>query len=176
MRSLRRTSILSMVLVLVLLGISFQGCRGNNAPASPIVAELLFSEPPKLGETVQLTATFRLRESSKSAARNVTASILLPDGFEKVDGTLEWKGDMNPGAVQVLTARVRATRIGDYEFTARARFKPNETDLLGGTAVKYVTVTTTGATVGDTFPVKGAWAPAVQVTPLPPPSPVNAPG
>jgi len=164
--------VMTLALLLVLLATSLPGC-GGSAPSLPIKAQLSFSEPPILGKTVQLTATFNVRESYNRDAYNVTARIILPEGFEKIGGDLEWQGDFIRGNTYTLNATVKAVKTGDWKIEARADFSPGEGSYLGGSTVLYVSVSETGATVRSRPPDIGCRGPvpAIPIEPSQIPSP-----
>jgi hypothetical protein len=143
MKIISGKSVVALALLLVLLATSLPGC-GGSAPSLPIKAKLSFSEPPVLGKPVQLTATFDLMIDYPKAS-DITTRIVLPEGFEKVDGDLEWQGDIIRGNTSTLNATVKAVKTGDWKIEARA--SSGKSDGMGGYAVLYVSVSETGATV-----------------------------
>lgn len=138
-------SVVKLALLLALLVALLPGCWGG-APSLPIKVKLSFSEPPILGKPVQLTATFNLMIDYEDAL-NTTTRIILPEGFEKVDGDLEWQGDIIRGNTYALSATVKAVKTGDWKIEARAYFSPREGSYSGGYTVIYVSVSETGANV-----------------------------
>ncbi len=87
--------VLMLFFTLVLLATAVAGCRGSGGNRFRIATRLSFSEPPALGKRVEITATFKLRDTyPQSVAAAVTTRIYLPEGLETVDGNLESKGDL----------------------------------------------------------------------------------
>ena len=150
MKTVSAKSVIILALLLVLLTVLFPGCIGDGAPSPPIKAQLSFSELPLLNKTVQLTATFRLQEWEEHDARDVTARIILSEGFEKIDGELEWKGDFIRGNTYTLVATVKAVKTGDWTIEARASYSPGEGSYLGGYTALYVSVSEENTTVSET--------------------------
>jgi hypothetical protein len=142
---------MTVALLSVLLAALLPGCLEDEHFA-PLKVQLSFSESPALGKTVEVTASFRIEEWYKEDAHDVTAEIILPEGFERVDGDLTWEGDFMHGKTYTVTATVKAIMIGDWEITARALFSPTASSVQGGSTVLYVTVTEDGATVRDRPP------------------------
>lgn len=151
MRIISVKSVVAIALLLALLLTLLPGCWGG-APSLPIEARLSFSEPPILGKPVEVTATFNLIEIYEDVARDVTARIILPEGFELVSGGVEWYGDFFPGDSYTLDATVKSVKTGDWKIEARAEFSPGEGSYLVGSTVLYVSVSETGATVSDRPP------------------------
>ena len=137
-------SVMKLALLLALLATSLPGC-GGDAPLPEIAARLSFSEPPILGKPVQLTATFDPAEIYSDVAHDVTARIILPEGLEKVDGDLEWQGDIIRGTTSTLNATVKSVKTGDWKIVALA--SSGKSDGLSGSTAIYVSVSETGATV-----------------------------
>jgi hypothetical protein len=145
------------------------GCGGGK-PSEPINAQLSFSEPPILGKTVQVTATFNL-EIDYQDAPNITARIILPEGFEKIDGDLEWQGDFIRGNTYTLSARIKAIKTGTWKIAAQA--SSGKSDGMGGYRELWVKVSETGATISDNPPISKGRQPLVPLSPsqIPSPSP-----
>ena len=139
--------VLSFAFVLMLLLSFLPSCDGINAPE--IKVQLSFSEPPVLNKPVQVTATFSMGEGYDRDAHNVTARIILPEGIKKIDGDLEWYGNMIVGNIYTISATVESTQTGVWKVEARAIYSPNKTESLGGTAELYVIVSENSATVSE---------------------------
>lgn len=103
-----------------------------EAPSLPIKINLFTSEPPVLGKTVQVTTIFYL-ETGYQDAHDITARIILPEGFEKTSGDLEWKGDITHDNTCILKARIKAIKAGTWEIAAQA-------DSKSGGMVGYATL------------------------------------
>jgi len=110
-----------------------------------------------LGKPVQITATFKLRDTyPQSVAADVTTHIFLPEGFETVDGNLESKGDLERGRTYTLSATVRALRVGIWLLAAEA---DSASRGIQGYDELYATVSETGATVSRRRPPGSAIPP-----------------
>jgi hypothetical protein len=147
-KTMRKRKIFILLLLLPLVLLSLPGCV--SAPSSPVKVQISFSELPILGKPVQLTATFKLTQSRKPVVQDVTTCITLPEGFEKVDGDLEWKGDFIPGNTYTLSARVKAVKTGAWKIEAQA----SSGKSVGGYTDLWVEVTEAGATISDAPPHK----------------------
>ena len=143
----------------------------ESSPSLPIKAQLSFSELPILDKPVQVTATFNL-EIDYQDAHNITTCIILPEGFEKVDGDLEWKGDIIRGNTYTLSARIKAIKTGTWKIEARA--SSGKSDGMGGYTALYVSVSETSAIISDRPPGVGCRGPIIS-TPeqTNPPAPDN---
>jgi hypothetical protein len=117
--------------------------------SSPLQAGLSFSEPPDLNKVVQLTAVFSIFKGYIYDLHDVTAKLVLPEGIEKLDGQLEWKGDIAYGSTRTLTAKVRSINTGEYVIEARADCMPSKSEYYVGNAKLYISITDKGAVVSD---------------------------
>ena len=92
-RLLKITIILLLLPFLITAGyiILFTGC----IPPSPeMETELSLSDAPVLGKPVKVTFTFALYEGYKLDAKNTTAKIMVPEGFEVVESDLESREEL----------------------------------------------------------------------------------
>jgi len=84
--------------ICVLVAFAMPGCTqfqsGASAPSTSMETELLLSNAPVLGKPVQVTFTFALREGHKLDAKNTTAKIMVPEGFEVVESDLESREEL----------------------------------------------------------------------------------
>lgn len=100
----------------------FLGCGGGGAPSLPIKINLFTSESPTLGRTVEVTAYFYL-ETDHQDAHDITVRIILPEGFERTSGDLEWKGDILRGQNYFFGPSAKVIKTGNWEIVARADSK-----------------------------------------------------
>jgi hypothetical protein len=149
MKTIRFKALISVVLALSMLLIVIPGCDATI----PLQASLSFSEPPVLNKIVQVTAVFSIFKDFKYDLHDVTAKVILPEGIEKVDGELEWKGDIAYGTTHSLTAKVRSIQTGEYVVEARAYCVPSKIENYVGDAILYISVTENGAVVSDRQPI-----------------------
>jgi hypothetical protein len=134
----RATILIAFVIILIFVFMS--GCGGPSASSEPIQVRISFSDSPTLGKPVQLTASYSIHSSYKHDAHNVIAKIILPDGFEKVSGDIEWQGDIIQGTPQSLIATVKSIKTCDCEITANAFFDPSSSEHIGGSVTIYISV------------------------------------
>jgi len=113
-------------------------------PRGAIIVELSFSEPPVLGKPVEVLATFTIREGYNKDTTNSWARISLDEGFELVDGNLEWKGDLLHGSSVEIKATVRAIKTGERKISAKAK-----APITSGFTELYAYVSEDSAEVSD---------------------------
>jgi hypothetical protein len=142
---------ISLIVLLVLLITLIPAC--TDSPSEPITVKLSFSEPPALNKEVKVTATFSLTSKYyEPEAQNVEAQILLPIGFERIDGDLTWKGNLARGASQSLNATIAAIKTGDWQIKAIAEHTLNEHGRERGEATLYISVSENSVSVSDKSP------------------------
>ena len=108
------------------------------------------SDAPLLDTPVQLTATFTIRDYWKRDAPNATATIELPDGFELVEGDLQWTGDIIRGKPVEITATVMSIQTGEWQIDARVSYSLAEgTKRSLGYGVLYTSISEDSAMVSD---------------------------
>jgi hypothetical protein len=147
------------VIVLVVLVSMLPSC---TEASDPIEVTLLFSEPPLLGKPVQVTATFINRVSySEGVLRDVEAAISFSEGFELVEGELNWRGDLIKDTPQKIQVTVKTMQLGTYEIRASAH---NEINNAMGFDWYYVTVTENSAGLSK-YPQPGETKIPVQTDP-----------
>ena len=161
-------SIFILLLILLVFLLSLQGCASSqeevgtqspieNVPASPqeslpptpaprgaIIVKLSFSEPPVLNKPVEILATFALREGYKKDTTNTVARISLDEGFELLDGSLEWKGDLLHGSPVEIKATVRAIKTGERIISAKGK-----APITSGYTELYAYVSEDSAEISD---------------------------
>jgi hypothetical protein len=142
-----RFIIISIVLLISLLTF-IPGCTSSS---QPITARLSFSESPALNSEVKVTAIFGIPKTYHDA-KNVTAKIILPEGFQAISGDLEWKGNISKGGNQILNATIKAIKIGTWQIMAKAEFDPSIGEHFIGDDILYVSVSENSATISDRQP------------------------
>lgn len=148
--------ILIAIIVLLFLVSILPGC---TEASDPIEVTLSFSEPPLLDKQVQITATFINRVSySGGVLRDVEASISFLEGFQLVEGDLNWKGDLLKDQPQKIQVTVKTIQLGTYEIRASAH---NEINNAMGFDWYYVTVTESAAGLSK-YPPAGEMKTPVQ--------------
>ena len=109
---------LACVVVVVVLSLGcLQPASENeieNKPIAPINANLSIFGVPTLNQTVELA----LIATPLIDAPNTTIQILLPNGFELVDGNLSWEGDVLKNEIVRLTVSVKAIKKGNFVIEA----------------------------------------------------------
>jgi hypothetical protein len=97
-----------------------------------------------------VTAIFGLRENISFDAENVTAQIILPEGFELVSGQREWHGDVLRGKKYEISAIVKSVNTGDnLIIEAQAFYILGPHTVRGGYACLYIQVSKDHAAVSD---------------------------
>jgi hypothetical protein len=164
-----------ITLLIIILGAT-PGCVSGSGASTPIIVHLSFSEPPILGKPVQLTATFSLSKNHESKiAKNVTAKFILSEGYELLEGNLEWNGDFVRGQSQTMVATIEATKTGNWIVAAEAGYSPGPDAFETGSKTLYTAIAENTAVVNDKPPSGGTFTP----TPTSPPAhqtPETAPG
>jgi hypothetical protein len=152
MQYITRTLIIIILLVIsIVLFPLLSSCE--HPPSQPINANLSFSDPPLLNKPVKITAIFSIPSNYYNAeAQNVSAQILIPDGFEKLDGDINWKGNIPRGKSQTLKATVKSIKIGNWQVIAKAEFDPSKAEHYIGDAILYVSVSEKEASISDHVP------------------------
>ncbi len=118
-----------------------------------------------------MTATFAIREGLKRDAPNTVAQILPDDGFELLDGNLEWKGDLLRGSSVEIKATIKAIKIGERSIKAGAlAYTIDGKTYTGGGTRLYAYVSEDSATVSDMAP-----GPDETPSPVPTERPTEAP-
>lgn len=100
-----------------------------------IRTDIFLSNPPELGKPVTLTFAFAIKEEYKQDAPDTTARIVLPEGFELIDGDLQWEGDLTRDTIVQIKATIKAVKTGDWRIRAVAWFSPSGGISLGGSDV-----------------------------------------
>ena len=138
--------VMIIALLLIFLTTSLPGCT----PAKhEIAAKLSFSEPPVLEKPVEITFTFGIQEDYPHDAKDATARIIIPEAFELVSGTLEWRGDILQHKKYTLQATIKAVKTGNWRiggvvtYSSSPNYTPHNGDLL------YVSVFEDSAEISD---------------------------
>lgn len=136
-----KRTLIALLTVALIGGILFSACVAappvapeppSEAPSLPIKINLFTSEPPVLGRPVVITAAFYL-ETGYQDAHDITVRIILPEGFKKLTGDPEWKGDIIRGQNYTLGTDVEPIKAGTWEIAAQA-------DSKSGGMVGYATL------------------------------------
>lgn len=94
------------------------------APGIPIKIESILptlTQPLKLNDEIDITYTLSV-EPSYGTAKNVTATVTLPEGVEFVNGTLNWNGDLELNEPTSFNTKVKIIKTGDWTVEARADY------------------------------------------------------
>ncbi len=111
---------------------------------SPLQATLSLSEKPLLNTPVTLTLSFK----SATTARNTSAKIEIPEGFELVSGSLEWQGDLNKDEEQKIEIIVKSTKVGYYQLGGSAISRQQD-GVFGDGDTIYAEVSQNDAIIGS---------------------------
>ena len=139
-----------LVMIIALLLIFLVALPPGCTPAKkPLFAELSFSEPPALGKPVEVTFTFGMQEDYPHDGKNATARLIIPEAFELVSGTLEWRGDILQHKTYTLQATIKAVKTGNWRIRGVATYSssPNYTPHNGDTL--YISVFEDSAEISD---------------------------
>jgi hypothetical protein len=149
MRTRYRNVLTACFSFLIFLIVLMPGCNGSSSSSLPIKVALSFSDLPVLNRPVQITATFTKNGSEiKKIIHDVTYSIKLPDGLEKVSGNTEIIDDFNPDSGFVMIATVKSVKTGDWDIEARADYYTQSSHLGGNTHI-YVSIKDGNASISD---------------------------
>jgi len=132
----KRVAIFILILGIALANISSGNFRQVEDVRSPIVVQLNVSKIPVIDEETDIL--FRL--SSILDAPNTTASIILPDGVELINGTLTGRWDLKANEPGFLNATVKFKNPGDYEIKAEAHRQVDEGTSWGDQNAIYLTI------------------------------------
>ena len=129
-------AILSIILV--------SGCVQENIPTSSrigVTAKLEISKAPALNENAELTLTVTtIRDAS-----NVSAKFILPEGFEFVNGNLNWNGGLKENQPMQLKATIKAVKTGEWTIIGA---------VSGANDYLYITVNENSASISEKpFPI-----------------------
>ena len=120
--------IFSLLLIIALgLGCAGKGESGPYVASTPAGIEQIFQkelvlfESPSLNKPVGISFTVQAEIAPKRPV-NGTVRILLPEGFELVEGNLSWKGEMKRGEIITLNATIKAVKTGEWTIQAVAGF------------------------------------------------------
>ena len=94
----------------------------ESPPASPLEAAFSLSNAPALNETAELTCVINAR----TAIRNMSVEINLPEGLELVSGNLSWHGDIPYEDEVVIKAVIKAVEIGNWTIESSGCVNPEE--------------------------------------------------
>ncbi len=170
MDSTRRASLLPLqgaVLAAFLVLVFASGCVSDQEGVDHFFknVELSFSDEPVLGREVTLTLSVTAPEMNEESWKSVLSQdgtyperyyteIILPEGFELVEGNLSSESYTSPGETEEFSVEVRAIEEGNWQIGAWAGPAANrkfDRDNL------YVSVSESGATVSRTpFSCMGA--------------------
>lgn len=84
----------------------------GGAPSSYFVSDLTISHPPKLGEEAQLTLQIVPRYPEDMS--DYRGEIILPEGFELVDGVLDKTEDLEVDGTFEMVATIKAVKTGNW--------------------------------------------------------------
>jgi len=159
----------------------------SPGPSTPVRAVLAVSEPPLLDKAVQLTATFTVDQDPRMEIQSLDVELILPDGFQLVEGSLFGKVNVLRDKPTQFQATVKAVKVGQWDIEVMASYP--FPIFVGGRgsafAVLYAYISEDSATVSDIplGPTIGHGGPAEpppgwkpppgyeDITPLPPSEP-----
>jgi len=135
------------IFLIILLFVSlFNGCINQKKDSGVETYfksfALKFEELPLLNNPVNLVCTAIERDF----ASNIVIEVILPEGFELVDGTLTWEGHVDPNQTKTHTVTVKAVKTGQWTISAWAG--PDYYPHYDAESL-YVTVTETSAHISE---------------------------
>jgi hypothetical protein len=110
--------------------------RRQKSTHSPIIVNLEVSKAPYLNEII----TVSLKINSVFEAKNTEAAIILPHGAIKVDGNLEWKGDLKRKIPVELIARIKFFKQGNWIIKGYAKHVLDKDTVWGDVDYVYLNV------------------------------------
>ena len=110
----------------------------SPAPSSPMKMNLFISQPPVMGETAEIVAVIRWIPTNIPPMEDTTAQIILPDGFELLEGDLKWEGELQKEVNFSIT--IRAIKVGNWTIEGLARSPPTGETFSGGRDFIYISV------------------------------------
>lgn len=112
----------------------------SETPASPPMrVDLSLSRAPALGETAEVIAVINYTGKIKENVPETTANIILPAGFELINGNSTWSGYLKKEPTQ-FSITVKAVQTGNWTIEAKARSPPTGDTYFDGRDSIYITV------------------------------------
>jgi len=129
-------------------------------PSFGTTAEILLSHVPKLNEETQLTFTVGVMPQVNRTFEDLSAQVILPDGFTLINGDLSWQGDLEPGETVQITSTIKAVQTGELTIGASVKgafdylyVTVSENDsIISRTPFEFSKPTTTVRTGSATLP------------------------
>jgi hypothetical protein len=112
--------------------------------STPITVTLTLSFAPRLGQTADLSFSFK----SVVDAAATQGEVVLPDGALLDSGSLKWSGDLKAGEPVTLKAVIHFEKEGNFALEGKAVSKQANGDVWGDAADIYLNVTQAAGSVG----------------------------
>lgn len=113
----------------------------QKSTQTPITVNLEISKAPKLEEVVTVKLKINLSAfKTVFKAENTEAGIVLPDGAVKVDGGLDWKGDLIPEKPVELVAKIKFIKEGNWGIKGHAKYIIDAKNSWGDADYIYLNV------------------------------------
>ena len=109
-----------------------------NSLSFGTTAEISLSNAPKLGQEAQLTFTVEVMPEYNKTIEDLSAEVILPEGFAHVSGDLTWQGDLNPRQPIQITSTIKSVKTGEWAIGGSVK---------GAFDYLYVTVSEDDATI-----------------------------
>jgi len=120
---------------------------GNESnPASPVRIRLGISSPPPLGKTAELLAVIM----SAMDASGVKVQIRLPEGFEMISGSPDWKGDLARDHTVELRYVIKSVQVGNWIIEGSVRWDFAAGSFYTDSDRIYISVSESSAYVSTT--------------------------
>ena len=101
-------------------------------PAYAIDVQLIILDIQGLNQPAQLTATFSIMEGYNGDAPNTMVEIILPKGYELVEGDLKRTVDIMRGAPAEMQVTVKVVEPGEWWVIGKATCSPGAEPCVGG--------------------------------------------
>jgi hypothetical protein len=129
----------------------------DSKSSSPMLVTLDYETSASLPSVLMLNFKF----SSRLDAPNTKAQILLPAGFDVLEGNLAWSGNLSASETRQISVKVVPKSLGDWEIVANAISGQDPSAVFGASAKLYSRVSKEGITVsknpfGTPLPVSPA--------------------
>jgi len=112
----------------------------ETVATSPMKIEMSFSNAPALNQNAKITTTITYNGRQIENMPETIAQIILPDGFELIDGNLSWSGKVMKDEPVQFDLTVKSVKIGNWTIKANARSPPEGDAYIGGRDWIYISI------------------------------------
>jgi hypothetical protein len=118
-------------------------------PRSPMNVNLSLSNAPPLNQTAKLTCAV----SSIEDAPNTTAEIVLPEGFELINGDIIWNGNIPRDGEIEFNVTIKSIKNGNWTIEASAKCMISHDSWFENGDRIYIFVSEDKASISDEPPI-----------------------